>query len=42
MGRNQQNISHPRTIVCCFSKFKEKDKILANAIKLKNIGIYVY
>lgn len=39
MGDKQQNKLCPHTIVCCFSKFKEKKKVLANTNKLKNTGM---
>ena len=32
----------PRSIVCRFFRFKDKQKILSNAKKLNNTGIFVY
>ena len=32
----------PRSIVCRFLRFKDKQKILSNAKKLKNTGIFIY
>ena len=40
MGKRKGN--RPRTIVCKFLRFKDKQKILKNAKKLKNSGIYIY
>ena len=40
MGKRKGN--RPRTIVCNFLRFKDKQKILQNAKKLKDTGIYVY
>ena len=34
--------SRPRTIVCRFLCFKDKQKILLNAKKLKDTGIFIY
>ena len=34
--------SRPRTIVCRFLRFKDKQKILQNAKKLKDAGIVIY
>ena len=34
--------NRPRTIICKFLRFKDKQKILKNAKKLKNSGIYIY
>ena len=34
--------SRPRTIVCRFLRFKGKQKILQNAKKLKDTGIFIY
>ena len=34
--------SCPRTIVCRFIRFKDKQKILQNAKKLKDTGIFTY
>ena len=33
--------SRPRTIVCRFLRFKDKQKILKNVKKLKDIGIFI-
>ena len=40
MGKRKGN--RPRTIVCSFLRFKDKQKILQNAKKLKDTGIYAY
>ena len=40
MGKRKGNRS--RTIICKFLRFKDKQKILKNAKKLKNSGIYIY
>ena len=40
MGKRKGN--RPRTIICKFLRFKDKQKILKNAKKLKNSGIYIY
>ena len=32
----------PKSIVCRFLRFKDKQKILSNAKKLKNTGIFIY
>ena len=40
MGKRKGN--RPRTIICKFLRFKDKQKILMNAKKLKNSGIYIY
>ena len=34
--------NRPRTIICRIVKFKEKQKILKNAVLLKNTGIFIY
>ena len=34
--------SRPQTITCRFVRFKDKQKILQNAKKLKNTEIYIY
>ena len=34
--------TRPRTIICKFLRFKDKQKILMKAKKLKNSGIYIY
>ena len=34
--------SRPRTIICRFVRFKDKQKILQNAKKLNNTVIYIY
>ena len=43
-SRNQsgQHQGHPRTIICRFNKFKDKQQILNNAKKLRETGIYIY
>ena len=38
----KKNQNRPRTIICCITKFKEKQKILKNAKLLKNTGIFIY
>ena len=40
MGKRRE--SRPRTIICRCVRFKDKQKILQNAKKLKNTGIYIY
>ena len=40
MGKRKEN--RPRTIIYRFLRFKDKQKILKNAKKLKNSGIYIY
>ena len=42
MGRPKNNQSRPRTTVCRFVGFKDKQNVLRNAKKLKNVGIYIY
>ena len=37
-----QNQDQPRTVVCRLNRFKDKQRILNNAKKLKNMGIYIY
>ena len=37
-----QNRDRPRTVVCRLNRFKDKQRILNNAKKLKNMGIYIY
>ena len=37
-----KNPTHPRTIICRLTKFKEKQKILINAKVLKDTGIFIY
>ena len=37
-----QNRNRPRTVVGRFNRFKDKKRILNNAKKLKNKGIYIY
>ena len=37
-----QNRDRPRTVVCRLNRFKDKQRILNNAKKLKNTGIYIY
>ena len=41
--RNQsgQHQGRPRTIICRFNKFKDKQQILNNAKKLRDTGIYI-
>ena len=34
--------TRPRTIVCRFLRFKDKQKILQNAKKLKDTGTFIY
>ena len=43
-SRNQsgQHQGRPRTIICRFNKFKDKQQILNNAKKLRDTGIYIY
>ena len=43
-SRNQsgQHPGRPRTIICRFNKFKDKQQILNNAKKLRSRGIYIY
>ena len=38
----KRRVSRPRTIICRFIHFKDKHKILQNAKKLKNTGVYIY
>ena len=38
----KKNQNRPRTTICRITKFKEKQKILKNAILLKNTGIFIY
>ena len=40
MGKRKGN--RPCTIICTFLHFKDKQKILKNAKKFKNSGIYIY
>ena len=42
-SRNQfgQHPGCPRTIICQFNKFKDKQQILKNAKKLRDRGIYM-
>ena len=40
MGKRSE--SRPRTVICIFVHFKDKQKILQNAKKLKNTEIYIY
>ena len=42
MGKFQRNKSKPRTVVCKFLRSKDKHKVLQNAKKLKNTGIFIY
>ena len=42
MGKFKRNNVKPRTIVCRFLRFKDKQKILRNAKLLKNTGIFIY
>ena len=42
MGKFQRNKSKPRTVVCTFLHFKDKHKVLLNAKKLKDTGIFIY
>lgn len=37
-----ERILHPRKVTCRFFCFKDKQKILQNAKKLKNTVIYIY
>ena len=37
-----QNRDRPRTVVCRLNRFKDKQRILNNAKKLKNTGICIY
>ena len=43
-SRNQsgQDQGRPRTIICRFNKFEDKQQILNNAKKLRDAGIYIY
>ena len=41
-AKTGQNRDRPRTVVCRLNRFKEKQRILSNAKKLKNMGIYIY
>ena len=43
-SRNQsgQDQGRPRTVICRFNKFKDKQQILNNAKKLRDTGIYIY
>ena len=38
----KKNQSKPRTIVCRFLRFKDKEKILKNSKKLKDTGIFIF
>ena len=40
MGKHKRN--RPRTIIFKLNKFKDKQKILRNAINLKDTGIFIY
>ena len=40
MGKKRGN--RPRTVVCRFTKFKDKQCVLSHARKLKGTGIYIY
>ena len=40
-GKFKINQSKPRTIVCRFLRFKDKEKILKNSKKLKDTGIFI-
>ena len=42
MGKFQRNKSKPRTVVCKFLRSKDKHKVLLNAKKLKDTGIFIY
>ena len=37
-----QNRDRPHTVVCRLNRFKDKKRILNNAKKLENTGIYIY
>ena len=37
-----QNRDRPRTVVCRLNRFNDKQRILNNAIKLENKGIFIY
>ena len=40
--KTSQNQDRPRTVVCRLNRFKDKQRILNNAKKLKNMVIYIY
>ena len=42
MGKFQRNKRKPQTVVCKFLRSKEKHKVLLNAKKLKDTGIFIY
>ena len=42
MGKFQRNKSITRTVVCKLLRFKDKHKVLLNAKKLKDTGIFIY
>ena len=42
MGKFQRNKSKPQTVVCKFLRSKDKHKVLQNAKKLQNTGIFIY
>ena len=42
MVKFQKNKSKPRTVVCKFLRSKDKHKVLLNAKKLKDTGIFIY
>ena len=42
MGKFQRSKSKPRTVVCRFLRSKDKHKVLLNAKKLKDTGIFIY
>ena len=43
-SRNQsgQHPGRPRTVICRFNNFKDKQQIFKNAKKLRSRGIYIY
>ena len=39
---SSKNQNHPRTIICKVTKFKDKQKILKYAKRLKDTGVFIY
>ena len=42
IGPRKTKTDRPRTVVCRLNRFKDKQRILNNAKKLKDMGIYIY
>ena len=40
--KSGQDRDRPRTVVCRLNRFKDKQRILNNAKKLKNTGIFIH